>query len=138
MSQVLTKNFIAEAAVVKYRIVKFGTADGKVLQAAVDTDAMFGVSTEIDSAINKRCDVHVAGIAEVEYGGNVTRGDLLTSDANGKAVAATRHTHTENTAATYTQNAVTAAASAKRVIGTAMVSGVAGDIGSVQLGPAAA
>lgn len=131
----LTKNFVAEAAIAKRRIVKFGTADGKALQAAAASDAMYGVSAELDAAINERADVVVAGLAEVEYGGNVTRGDPLTADADGKAVVATRHTHTENTAGAYAQNATTAAASAVRIVGWAMVSGVVGDIGLAQIAP---
>lgn len=132
----LIKNFTAEAAVALYRIVKFGAADGKVLQAAAAGDAMFGVSIQPGgAAIDARCDVAVAGIADVEYGGNVTRGDALTADANGKAVAATRHTHTENTAGAYAQNATTGAAAAVRTIGVAMVSGVSGDIGQVLIAP---
>ncbi|MEQ8318759.1 MAG: DUF2190 family protein [Rhodospirillales bacterium] len=134
----LTKNFTAGAAVTKRRIVKFGSADYTAIQAAATGDAMFGVSAELDAASGERFDVHVAGVAEVEYGGNVTRGELLTADADGKAVAVTRHTHAENAAGTYAQDAETGAASAVRVIGTAMVSGVDGDIGSVQINPAAA
>ena len=114
----LTKNFVAGAAVAKRRIVMFGTADTQVLQAAGSTDAMFGVSAELDAATGQRVDVHVVGLAEVDYGGNVTRGDELTADANGNAVAA-----------------APAAGVNARVIGVAMVSGVAGDVGSVQLAP---
>ena len=80
---------------------------------------------------------NVAGIAEVVYGGAVTRGDLLTSDGAGKAVPAVRHTHPENAAAAYAQGADTGPATAGRAIGVAMVSGAAGDIGTVLIAPAA-
>lgn len=135
MNPVLQKNFIAEAAIAAYRILKLGAADGQVLQAAAATDAMIGVANEVGAAINERQDVIVAGIADVELGGVVARGDGVTADATGKGVAATRHTHTENTAAAYTQNATTAAASGQRKIGIALASGVAGDIIPVLLAP---
>ncbi len=135
---VLTKNFTAGAAVTKRRIVKFGAADHTAVQAAATGDAMFGVAAELDAASGGRFDVHVVGIAEVEYGDDITRGDLLTADSDGKAVPVTRHTHAENAAGAYAQDAETGEASAIRVIGTAMVSGADGDIGSVQISPAAA
>lgn len=114
----LIKNFKAEAAIAKYRIVKHGAADDQVLQGALATDSLIGVSTDIDAAINERCDVILSGQADVEYGGAVTRGALLTADASGRAVAA-----------------APAAGANNRTIGVAMVSGVLGDIGSVSLSP---
>lgn len=114
----LIKNFKAEAAVSKFRIVKFGAADEQALQAAAVGDAMFGVSLELDAAIGEPFDVALSGLADVVYGGNVARGDFLTSDANGKAVAAAPAAGVNN-----------------RVIGIAMVSGVLDDIGVVDLAP---
>lgn len=114
----LAKNFKAEAAIVKRRLVKFGAADTQVLQGAASGDALIGVSSEIDAAINEPCDVFFSGMPEVEYGGNVTRGDLLTSDALGRAVSA---------APAVGVNARTA--------GLAMVSGVLGDVGVICLSP---
>jgi hypothetical protein len=114
----LIKGYKAEAAVTKRRIVKPGTADGNVVPAAAVGDALMGVSTEIDSAIGESCDVIKSGLADVEYGGAVTRGDWLTSDASGRAVAA-----------------APAAAANANVIGRAEVSGVLGDIGVVFIAP---
>lgn len=133
---VLAKNHKAEGAVPAFTIVKFGANDGGVLQAAAATDALFGVSTDIPAATGERCDVIKLGDADVIYGGTVTRGDELTSDASGRAITATRHTHTENTAAAYAQNAATGTATLTRIIGIANVSGVLGDIGSVAIAPA--
>jgi len=139
MNPTLTKNFVAEAAIAANIIVKQGTADGQVLAGAADTDFIFGVTGELGAAAaNDRVDVIVAGIAEIEVGGAINRGDPVTTDANGKAVASTRHTHVENTAAAYVQNAVTNAASAERIIGFAMVNAVAGDIADVLLAPSLA
>ena len=87
-NRTLVKSFVAEAAITKRRIVKFGAANGQVLQAAAVADAMFGVAGELDAAINERVDVQVAGIAEIEAGAAITRGALVTADANGRAVAA--------------------------------------------------
>ncbi len=116
---ILTAAFVAESTVTKCRIVKPGTADGSVIQStAAATDAQFGIVGALDGDAGKRVDIVVNGIAEVEFGGTVTRGALVCSDANGKAVAAGP-----------------AAGSNQRIIGVAMVSAVAGDIGDVLLAP---
>jgi len=81
-------NFTAENAVPAFRFAKVGTADGNVKLAAAG-DAVLGVSTDINSAEGRPCDVQFDGIAKIELGGSVTFGDKLASDANGKAVAAT-------------------------------------------------
>ncbi|MGD9599926.1 MAG: capsid cement protein [Steroidobacteraceae bacterium] len=113
----LSKTLIAGAAVAARRIVKFGASDTAVLQAAAATDLSIGVA-DLGAASGEYCDVIVDGIALVEYGGNVTRGAKLTSDADGKAIAA-----------------APAAGANAQVIGIAMLSGVAGDIGSVRIAP---
>lgn len=111
----LQKTLIAGAAVNPNRIVKFGAADNQAIQAAAATDKMFGVSDNLGAASGETFDVIVDGIALVKYGGNVAVGDLLTSDANGQAIATTT--------------------ASNRMIGVAMDSGVSGDIGSVLLSP---
>ena len=130
----LEKTFLADGSITEYRIVKKGTNEDDVAQAAAATDAMIGVAQHT-AGDNERVRVMLAGISKVEYGGNVTQGDLLTADAQGRAIKVTRHTHTENTAASYTQNASTQPATGERVIGVAMADGVAGDIGRVLLYP---
>jgi hypothetical protein len=114
----LIKSFTADGAVTKRRIVKPGGADFKVSQATAVTEALVGVAAELDAADTARIDVVLAGTVEVEYGGNVTRGDWLTTDANGKAVAAAPGAGVNN-----------------NVIGRALVSGVSGDIGSMLIAP---
>jgi len=118
MNPLLTKNFTAEGAITKHRIVKFGTADGSVIQAAAVGDAMFGVNAELDVVADERVDIHVVGLVDVEYGGVVTRGDLLTANASGQAVAA-----------------APGAGVNSRIIGIALLSGVAGDVVGIQLAP---
>jgi hypothetical protein len=115
LNPLLTKNYIATTAVGANLIVKFGATDGSVVQAAAATDASIGVTTSLPAGAGERCDVIRNGVAEVIYGGNVTRGDALTSDANGKAIKAT--------------------AVAQRVIGFAEVSGAANDVGAVRISP---
>lgn len=117
MNVILEKNMVAEAAVLANRIVKFGTADGQVVQAAAATDLLIGVASRgFDAAIGERIDVMTHGIAEVKLGGNVTRGQPVTADANGKGVAA-----------------APAGGANARVIGVAMASGVLDDVIDVLL-----
>lgn len=113
----LAKTLIAGAAVAARRIVKFGSGDTAVIQAAAATDLSIGVS-DLGAASAEYCDVIIDGIALVEYGGNVTRGDKLTADADGKAVTA-----------------APAAGVNAQIIGIAMLSGVSGDIGSARIAP---
>lgn len=119
MNPMLIKSRDAEAVIAPFRIVKHGAADHGVVQSAAATDLLCGVSGALGAdAAGDRIDITHAGIADVEYGGVVTRGNPLTSDADGKAVAA-----------------APAAGSNVRIIGFADVSGVAGDIGGVQIAP---
>lgn len=111
-SPLQAKAFKAEAAITKRRIVKFGSTDALIVPGAAAADASIGITSEIDAAIGENCDVFLLGIADVEYGGAVTRGAKLTSDATGRAIAAAAGNH---------------------VVGIAMVSGVIGDIGSALL-----
>jgi uncharacterized protein DUF2190 len=112
----LTKNLLAGAAIAKNRIVKFGADQNHVIQGAAATDKLIGVADNIGAdAAEDRIDVIMEGIALVTYGGTVTCGDMLTSDATGRAVSTTT--------------------AANRVIGVAMDDGVVGDIGSVRISP---
>ena len=114
---VLTKNFYAQAALTKYRIVMFGTTgDDYVTPAAAVSDKLLGVTTDVDTVINTRGDVVVEGITDVEYGGTVTRGDKLTTDSSGRAVTAAPAAGVNN-----------------NIIGIAMVSGVVTDVGAVKI-----
>lgn len=113
---VIIKSYTAEAALTKYRLVKFGATDDVVTPATAVADKILGVLTDVDALINQRADVVVEGITDVEYGGTVTRGDPLTTDASGRAVTAAPAAGVNN-----------------RIIGIAMVSGVISDVGSVKI-----
>ena len=115
----LVKSYTAESAIGPCRIVKPGANDFGVAIAAAAADKVFGVTLPlITVAIGDSVEVAHDDIADVVLGGTVTRGDLLTSDANGAAITATA-----------------AAGTNIRVIGIALVSGVAGDIIPVLLNP---
>ena len=114
----LNRNNTAEGAIAAYRIVKPGAADGGVLQAAAATDFLMGVCESVGPASGERCDIVKAGIADVEFGGAVTRGGPVTADASGKGVAP-----------------APAAGSNVRIIGFAEVSAVSGDIAPVLIAP---
>ncbi|MCC7047671.1 MAG: DUF2190 family protein [Alphaproteobacteria bacterium] len=118
-SPTLIRAFVAgTGGVNQYRFVKFGAADGEVVQAAA-ADAVFGVSVQPGStAAGSRADVALGGVAEVYAGANVTRGALLTSDANGAAITA-----------------AAAAGTNVRIAGVAMVSAASGDIIPILLNP---
>lgn len=119
MTPIMRKAYGTEAVVIPYRIVKFGAADGNVVQAAASTDKLIGTSGRLGaSASGDRCDVTRAGLDEVEYGGTVAAGDPLTSDASGRAVTA-----------------APGAGVNAYIIGFAEVSGVVGDIGKVFIAP---
>lgn len=108
----IAKSYSAEGAIAPCRIVKPGAADYGVLQAAAVSDKLIGITVPLVSAgSGDSVDVIHDGIADLQLGGTVTRGDLLTSDANGQGVTAAPAAGTNN-----------------RVIGSALVSGVSGDI----------
>lgn len=107
-----TKSFTISGASSRCRLVKFGGSDGVVAQADAATAKIVGaLAPDVDPADGDRVDVTLGGFCKIQLGGAVTRGDLLTSDANGKAVAAAPGAGVNNS-----------------VIGRAQVSGVDGDI----------
>lgn len=124
MNSLLAKTYEAGGAINPCRIVKMGSADGKVIQATDGSAAVIGVvdhagiDTSVSYADGDRVDVHKVGIALVKLGGTVTRGAWLTSDANGKAVAVS-----------------IVAGTPVYCIGQAEISGVDGDVIPVDIRP---
>lgn len=111
----LITNHSAEGAVAPYRIVRVGSNNRAVVQAAADDEPLVGVADSIGAdATGDPIDVLRSGIAQVEYGGDVTRGAPLTTDADGRGVIA-----------------APATGASAEIIGWAEIAGVAGDIGSV-------
>ena len=89
-NHLLIVNFVADAAILNNRLVKFGTGDKNVAVAAAASDFLIGVVNEMPPGIaaNERVDVVRMGIAWVECGAAVPRGSPITSDAVGRAVVA--------------------------------------------------
>lgn len=114
----LNKAYTAPAAIAAYTIVKFGSNDGEVATATASTDLLIGTTGRVAPAAGDRTDIVRTGIAEVVYGGTVTRGAKLTADASGRAIAA-----------------APAAGTNAQIIGIAEVSGVVGDVGSMLIAP---
>jgi hypothetical protein len=84
----LDKTFTAGGTINPYRLCKFGGSDTAIVQAAAATDAIIGVSGQIGAASGEVLDITLIGVGEVQAGGSITRGNQITSDANGKAVVA--------------------------------------------------
>lgn len=108
------KSFVASGAIQPRRLVKFGATDTTVVQAAsaADGGSVIGVSDSIGAADTARCECYVLDFADVEFGGTVARGGPVTSDASGRAVAAT---------------------TGQSYCGIAMVAAVTGDIASIRI-----
>lgn len=94
-NEMLVKNFNAAGAISPFRAVKFGSADNSVAQSTARNSLVIGVSDSLgaDAALDP-VDVVMGGIATIEYGGTITRGQNVTSDANGKAIAAVNREYT--------------------------------------------
>ena len=108
----IIKNYEAAGPVSAYRFAKYGANAGEVDEAAAATDPIIGVTDSLGAtAQGDRIDVIHFGWAEIELGGSVTQGDLLTANASGQAVAAAPAAGVNN-----------------RVGAMALASGVSGDI----------
>ncbi len=122
MNPLLTKNYAAGGVIRACRFVKW-SADSTVVEAVDGGSPIIGVSEQLGitqadlDAGRTRIDVIREGLAYLELGGNVARGDWLRADANGCGVAA----------------ALTAAAT-MHIGARAEVAGASGDIIPVQVG----
>lgn len=114
----LIRNFTAGAGGVRqYRIVKFGAADGEVVEATDVADDIVGVSCQPGTAAQgQRVDIVLDGIAEAIAGGVITRGAPVTTNGAGAAVAAAPAAGVNN-----------------NIVGRAMVTTASGDIFTVLL-----
>lgn len=87
----LVKAYDAGGTINEYRIAKFGSSDSVVLQADASTNKFAGVfclPKGATAATGETVEVIKSGIADVTYGGTITVGDRLTSNADGKAISA--------------------------------------------------
>jgi hypothetical protein len=83
----LHKNFLAGGAIAAFRIVRMSAAD-TVVQASAVGDALIGVNDGAAPLSGERCDIVMAGMCFVEAGAAFAVGARLTSDGQGRAVAA--------------------------------------------------
>jgi hypothetical protein len=113
-----TKSFNAAGPLAANTIAKIGANDYDILQAAAATDRLIGLTTETASIAAERVDVVIVGIGNLQVSAPVTRGDFLTSDASGFGITAAPAAGVNN-----------------RVVGTALISGVAGDVIPVLINP---
>lgn len=90
-NDLLTKTFVAGAAIAKHTILKF-SADDTVIQATALTDLVIGVALEAAAAAADRIEVAVAGIAEIKAAGAISRGDYVVATTGGEGVAGTAST----------------------------------------------
>jgi hypothetical protein len=95
-----------------FTIAKFGADDDHVALAVAATDGLIGIFQHTTADAEDQVRLALSGISPVVYGAAVTRGQDLTSDAAGKAVPA---------------------AKGDSIIGQAMISGAANDIGFVDI-----
>jgi len=115
----LEKSVKCTAAIAtQFLIAKFGADDDTLSQATASTEDLVGVFQHTTAAAGDEVRVMLSGISNVKLGGTVTRGNPITSDANGKGVAA-----------------APGAGVNANVIGRALASGVDGDIIPVFLAP---
>lgn len=82
------RNYVAGADLTRFRIAKYDTTAGQVVLASAATDAFAGVIAELSPLSGQRVDIAKAGIAPVEAGAAFAQGAPLTSDAQGRAIAA--------------------------------------------------
>ena len=89
MNPGLTKNRLTGGAIGERRFVKPHSTAGQIVQASAATDLIIGVCAQPGGAASgARCDFHISGLVEVDAGGTISEGALVTADSNGKAVAA--------------------------------------------------
>lgn len=116
---ILTKGFVAgTGGVTKRHLVKLDAAGTTVIHAVDAAAAIVGVVGDLDAAVGKVADVHMAGIAEVEAGAAVTDGMPLTANSAGEAV-----------------NGTPSAGAVSWIAGIALADGADGDIIPMLLAP---
>lgn len=108
------KMLLSGAAVpTAFTIAKHGADDDHAIVATGATDKFLGILQHTAAAAAVEVSIMLDGISPVVYGGAVTRGDPLTSDASGRAITATTD--------------------GQSIIGHAAISGVLNDIGFVKI-----
>ena len=110
----LTKNYLAGAAISPFRIVKFSAADTVIPGAAV-SDALVGIATDIGPASGELAEVVHFGLYFIEAGAAYAQGARLTTDSVGRGVAAAPAAGTNNSVIGIAVDAAVAAGDIVRV-----------------------
>ncbi|CAI0907954.1 capsid cement protein [Serratia ficaria] len=77
-----------EAATLPRQLVIHGTVDDEITPAVDGSKLIIGVTSAIGNDIGEAADVIRSGLAIVRYGADVTVGQPLTADAEGRAIPA--------------------------------------------------
>ena len=112
------KKQLAGGVIAQYHILKMGADDNHLIESAAATDQHIGVAQHAAAAAEDDIRVQLDGITNLKLGGTVTRGDRITSDANGKGVTAAPAAGTNNP-----------------IVGIAFASGVLDDLIPMLLAP---
>lgn len=107
------------AAVTAYHCV-YPSGDGTIAHAADGTVPVIGISTGAQATTGGACSFAVSGMPLAEYGGTITAGNRLMATTGGKVIALTQSSATDDN---------------KFVVGTALYSGVSGDIKRILFNP---
>ena len=131
----LTVKFTAGASITTGQVVYLSGTKEVSPAATANSSKVVGVADN-DASAGDSVDVVIYGITTVVADGAIAVGDRVrASDTAGRVIAenatpSAGHTHTENTAASYTQNATTGSATDTieqgRILGKALASAVAG------------
>ena len=82
------KSYLTAGAIPGYTIVKPGGTAYTVVPSAAAADKAIGVTADVDAVSGERVDVIALGEAKVVAGAAFAAGDLLMSDASGRAITA--------------------------------------------------
>lgn len=116
--------FKATATIAPFTIVKGGSNAGEAAPATAATDKVLGVADSIGQSAGNMVDVAIEGVHKVVAGAAFDAGDMLVSDAQGRAIRVLG-------------GATFAASTSRYVIGKALAPAVAaGDIVPFLVSPA--
>ncbi len=88
MDYLAIPGIVASGTVVQYRAVQLDTAADKTIKAMSDANAERPIGIlQNDPADGEAADVAITGVCKAEYGGDVTRGQTLICDNDGKLIA---------------------------------------------------
>ena len=88
----LRVKFSTPSSIATYSLVTLGRGDGEVTTASSCSDVLVGIASPIKSAKSGEATIIIGGIATTVSGGNISRGDALTANADGHAITSTSGT----------------------------------------------